>query len=268
MDEVIIKYRWTIDELIAALRWHYRHTTRPFFRRALLGMAIFIFVAGIGVLVGGDLKAGAFCAGLGLLMILGLTAVTPWQARRQFRHSPHKDAEIEWRISAEQLKTISPHSRTEADWTAPSKIVKTPEGLLVYFGPQSFHWIPRHGFANDADFASVAQLAEKQARQFLNIDETAKRRFQFSVKNLLWATFWVCIWAAAFSFLKTFLSAHRPIGNLPWLTSASAVWFPAFLIICTPVIAIGAFFGRTRRGALIGVILAAICLASALAVVM
>ena len=268
MDKIVARYRWTIEELTKGLRWHYRHTTRPFFRGALWVLIILICMGGIGILVFSNTWDGAIVTAIGFLMLLSMAAGTPWLARRQFRQNPNQNAEIEWRLSPEIVQIIGPHSSTQAEWSAISKVVQTPDGLLLYFAPQFFHWIPRNGFATEAEFDSAIELSRKNCQQFVKVGKSPIiQRFRFRVRNLLWTTFWVCIWAAALSHLITFVRNHRPLQGLPWWILLTAVWLPVFIVVWTPAIAIGALFNRTRHGAVIGLIIAAILVAMALAII-
>src|SRR5262245_41923317 len=98
MGEVVARYRWTVDELVAARRWHYLHTTRPFFRGAIWVLSVLFFVTGIGVLASGEVAAGAMMSGFACLIAFGLTIGTPWLSRLQFRKRTDQNAEIEWQV--------------------------------------------------------------------------------------------------------------------------------------------------------------------------
>ena len=65
-------------------------------------------------------------------------------------------------------------------------------------------------------------------------------RFQFTIRGLLWATFWLAVSAAAWRFDKR---------TLPPL-----LWWPAFaaIYIC-PFMAVGALFQRTLIGLCAGI---------------
>jgi len=165
MNDIVIQFRWTAEELIAANRWHYRHRVRPFFRGALWVFAFFFCLIGIGFLLAGDLF-GAFALALGVFMMLALSVVMPWLLRRQFKNRPDQNMDLEWRISAERIETRSLQGSGKIMWSAFAKVVHTPQGFLFYPVPQIFHWLPRHGFASGADFDRLAQLARQCALQF------------------------------------------------------------------------------------------------------
>jgi hypothetical protein len=269
MDEIVARYHWTADALIAARRWHYRHSMRPFFRATILAMSCFALLAGVCMVATGEFAEGMMVAGFGSLMLLGRATSTPWFVQRQFRQRTDQDDEFVWQFTRENIQINTSHSRTECDWSAFQKIVKTPDGYLIYPNPQIFHWLPREAFASDVEFARLSQLAEEHGVRVLDISgESFRQRFRFQTKNILWAITWSCIWAAAFSFLKTFIVQHRPLGDLPWSTMAVAVYLPLLLIVSMPAVAIGALFGRTRAGALVGLMLVAVCFILALAIML
>src|SRR4051794_6698598 len=110
MDQpIVIRFRWTADELLQAYRYHRRHIYRPAFRF----VAHFLFA--LNIWIGYCLvRDGKFVA-LGIaLMVVGVYWFTlrrlerRWMIRREFRKRPDRDQEIEWRIAADKICTQSP----------------------------------------------------------------------------------------------------------------------------------------------------------------
>jgi hypothetical protein len=116
-----------------------------------------------------ELFFGAMIVTVGLYFLLARDFLRSWLIRRRFKSRPDRNAEIEWRISAERIRIAAPHRTADIEWPAFNKIVQTPAGFLFYSLPQLFHWLPRHGFARDEDIARVSQLAEDHGAQFLKI---------------------------------------------------------------------------------------------------
>lgn len=166
MDEVVAKYKWTADELIAAQRWHYRHGVRRYFRVVVWGLIIFLVLAGILVLFAFHDGSGVVFIAMGLLLILTHTVIQPWLIRRNFRHRPDNGIEIEWHISTDRLQTRSTHGASEMTWKAFGKVVQSPDGFLLYPFNQLFFWLPRHGFTSDADYDRLARFAQQSGVQF------------------------------------------------------------------------------------------------------
>jgi hypothetical protein len=171
---VVIRFRWTADELLRAYRYHFRHL----YPRALRFAANFIFALNIwiGYCLARERASVAYVA-LGIaLMALGVyffvlrRAERRWMIRRQFSKRPDKDVELEWQITSEQIQSQSVLGHSQFSWQALSKVVRTPEGVLVYPHGQMFHWLPRHGFASDADFERFIELAKQKIQRY---DEVA-----------------------------------------------------------------------------------------------
>ncbi len=83
------------------------------------------------------------------------------------------------------------------------------------------------------------------------------RRFQFGLRNLLWAVFWLCLSGASFSTLKMLLHDRSlPPREPPLLYVLYGVYFWSliFMMFWSPIVAIGAFVGRTKRAMLIGAV--------------
>jgi hypothetical protein len=168
-DEIVVRFRWTAEELVEGTKWHFRHGTRRFFRAALYALGLIFCLAGSFFLYQDELFLGTMVFTVGLYFLLARDVLKSWFIRRRFRTRPDQNADIEWRMSAERIRIAAPHRAADIEWPAFNKIVQTPTGFLFYSLPQLFHWLPRHGFANDHDFARLSQLAEERAAQFLKI---------------------------------------------------------------------------------------------------
>jgi hypothetical protein len=68
-------------------------------------------------------------------------------------------------------------------------------------------------------------------------------RFQFTIRNLLWATFWVAVGLTAW---KVYSSSR------PWVDSAVIAIAARLIAFTCPFVAVGALFGRARLGFAIG----------------
>ena len=72
-------------------------------------------------------------------------------------------------------------------------------------------------------------------------------RFQFTIRGMLWATFWAAVSAAAW----------KVFGDHDWWPGYEHISLPALLIgLASPFAAVGALFGRTRLGIGTGAIVA------------
>jgi len=170
---IVIRFRWTADELLQANRYHFRHTCRPIFRFGLHFIFAFLFLGGVLMLTMPSpdgktplpLSIGFLIAGIYWF------AVRPferrWTVRRQISKRPDRDLDIEWQVAADKILAQSALARSEVSWQAFTKVVRTPAGVLLYPFDRLFHWLPRHGFANDVEFEKFVELAKgKVPRHF------------------------------------------------------------------------------------------------------
>ena len=173
-NTLTLRYRWTVDDLLEAHRYHFRHTCRPALRLALNGLFLMALIGGaIDLLQDGDgvaqcLSLASVCIGVyGLVygFVLG-PFERRWMIRRRFATRPDRDQEIEWQIAPEGIRIGSSIGRSECGWQAFSKVVRTPKGLMFYPNDQVFHWVPRRVFSDDAEFDAVAELAKAKASKF------------------------------------------------------------------------------------------------------
>lgn len=92
-----------------------------------------------------------------------------WLVRRHFNQRPDRDIDIEKRVNAEKVWSECKLGQSEASWEAFSKIVKTPDGVLLYPFNQLFHWVPRSGFSSDSDFEKFVTLAKNRIPKFYEV---------------------------------------------------------------------------------------------------
>jgi hypothetical protein len=74
---------------------------------------------------------------------------------------------------------------------------------------------------------------------------------RFTLGRMMWATFWVCVTAAAFSALRRY-----DLGELPVVVRVAA----SILTVIGPCIAVGALYGRALLAAGIGLVTAFVIL--------
>lgn len=81
-------------------------------------------------------------------------------------------------------------------------------------------------------------------------------KFRFSLANTLHATAWACLSGGPYASLMSDWHDH-PLPSKqfpPWMWP----WAPPlllFLIVWAPIVAVGALFGRTKHGMVIGLVL-------------
>ncbi len=172
---VAIRFRWTADELIQSYRYHFRHTCRPMFRFGLHFLFGVVLLGGvlIGTKSGSDNKARmAISSGFFVVGIYWF-AIRPfgrrWMIRRQFSKRPDRDIEFEWQVASDKIFARSALAQTEIAWQAFTKMVRTPAGVMLYPNDQMYHWLPRHGFANDAEFERFVQIAKSKIQRHYDV---------------------------------------------------------------------------------------------------
>ncbi len=89
--------------------------------------------------------------------------------RRQFRKRPDRDVELEWQIAPDRIRIHSSLGQSELSWQAFAKVVRTPGGLMFYPIDQMFHWLPRAGFASDAEFERCVELARTKIERHYDV---------------------------------------------------------------------------------------------------
>jgi YcxB-like protein len=162
---IVIRFRWTADELLRASGYHFRHSCRPVFRFALHFIFALMLVAGAFGLRNGSAVSLPLSIGLlagGIYWFALRPFERRWIGRRQFSKRPDRDMELEWQVAADKIRTQSGLGQSEFSWQIFAKMVRTPHGVLFYPTDQIFHWLPRSGFASDSDFERLVELARSK----------------------------------------------------------------------------------------------------------
>ena len=168
---IIIRFRWTADELLRAYDYHFRHTCRPVFRFALHFIFALMILAGYGLI-----RSGGAAVALGIGFIFGgvywfafRRLERRWIVSRRFRKRPDRDVELEWQITPDKIRVQSTLGQSEFGWQAFAKVVRTPTGVMFYPIDQMFHWLPRTGFASDAEFERCVELARTKIERHYDV---------------------------------------------------------------------------------------------------
>jgi hypothetical protein len=135
---VIIRFRWTDDDLFHAYRYHFRHICRPAFRIGLHFLFAVLLIGGVLMLVSSGpagkaplpIALGSLAGGIYWFVFRPFER--RWAVRRQFSKRPDRDIELEWQVSADKIRTQSTLGHSEFVWQAFTKMVRTPSGVLLY----------------------------------------------------------------------------------------------------------------------------------------
>ena len=172
---VIIRFRWTDDDLFQAYRYHFRHICRPAFRIGLHFLFAVILIGGVLMLVSSGpagkapLPVSLSFLFAGIYWFVVRLFERRWVIRRQFSKRPDRDIEIEWQVTADKIRTQSTLGHSEFVWQAFTKMLRTPSGVLLYPVDQIYHWLPRRGFTSDAEFDRFVELARGKIQRYYDV---------------------------------------------------------------------------------------------------
>jgi hypothetical protein len=169
MDILITaSYRLTDDEFVAISRANARHSrlARNFFWGMWAAAIIALAIGAFALSTPGFRWFGAFAAFLGGSLINGLLTARRL-ARKEFVASPNRNSLVEWRFDPDQLVVTTGASSEKFEWRMVLRVVRTPDGLLIYINDQTFYWLPFHAFASEADKEAFAQLARSKVQNYV-----------------------------------------------------------------------------------------------------
>ena len=165
---VIIKFKWTLEDMLEGYRYHFRHVCRPLFRFLLHFIFALILLGGLIAFFKGAKDSLIVSLGfifVGVYWFVFRRFERRWIIRRQFAKRPDQNREVEWEIGAEKLAVRSSVGHSEFGWEALIKVVRTPSSILLYSLEQYYHLLPRRGFASDAEFERLWEIAQSKVKR-------------------------------------------------------------------------------------------------------
>ncbi len=181
MDEpIIVRYRWTPDELLAARRWHRKRAIRaPYWAglHLIFGLVAFLGVLGVLTRVGivkphkdhVPLWATVLCLLAGIQWFVIRPLFRRRDVERQFRKQPALNTEMYWQFTPESVVVANNVATMETRWEGILRVAQCPGGFLLYQSEGYFYWLPQHGFASHIDFDRFGRLAREKVTQFVEL---------------------------------------------------------------------------------------------------
>jgi hypothetical protein len=171
---IIARYCWTADDVVQGYCCNLWQSWRPVFRAtfsaAIYFVALLCIVACIVDLGRGSALSAQFLVApvFGLLWLLRLRLFR-WVVRQLVAKRPAMNKEYEWEIASDKVVIRSPIARSEISWEAFVKVVQGPSGILLFAIDRTAYYIPRRGFASDAEFGQAIELTKSKVRTFRHV---------------------------------------------------------------------------------------------------
>jgi hypothetical protein len=176
-----LSYQWTAKELLRAQHYQLRHILTPYFRPVLFAFSTLILLVGVALM--------ALSFGIGtadgetdpklrelatFLVVAGLFAfvmpvVRRWRVKRQFAMRPDCNCQCDWTIEPSGITVTTPISTATSSWKTIIKVVQSPDGFLIFKGPNMFQWLRRHAFASDPEVEQFAKMARARVPRFYEV---------------------------------------------------------------------------------------------------
>jgi hypothetical protein len=166
MPPVSVRYRWTLEDLLAGRKITLRLQRSLFYFRvalgaALLGLAVWNYRVGDSMWV--------FYLAMTAVLAVALLAKALTQnllLRRQFSKRPDANVEVEWVVSDHGIVASTPHSKSEIQWSAFQRVIFAPAGFVFMPNRQIFHFLPIRAFESPEDIGNLKSLARQHATEF------------------------------------------------------------------------------------------------------
>ncbi len=88
------------------------------------------------------------------------------QLRRTFRDNPEIALEVHWTFSEEGFRRDGASTHWTGDWTTFNRVVRYPDGLLLWASTHTGYWLPSRDFATAGDVERFETLARANVKVF------------------------------------------------------------------------------------------------------
>lgn len=153
---------FTSEHLIETLtRYRSQHLGRRIWKWFRYAAAlVFLIVAVIGFFIP-QYGASVFMLALAIFMFFP-HKIDDFLAQRNFRKSPHYNTQQMILLSDGGLYSKSEVQESTLKWTAFSRAVIFRDGVLMFQGPKTVHWLPDRAFERERDALDLRKLVESK----------------------------------------------------------------------------------------------------------
>ena len=167
-EPLVCRFLWREEEAWKVSVYHWKKSGRwpP------LGLAYLVFG---GILVFSVWKLLTHGFEVSSLVLFLLTAfllllikyATRWRHRLKFPDRPDSNALMEYRVSGEGIAFKAEGlNEGQTPWAAVLKVVRVPDGVLVYRHEQMMYWLPDEGFPSADAIAGVDRLLRAKISRY------------------------------------------------------------------------------------------------------
>jgi hypothetical protein len=164
---IVASFKWSEAEFLSAqqVKRRYSPLLRKVRRRFLASGLIFV-AGGVGFLIThGFLSAGIpfLVMGVGLLAwpLFGKRAILKHYAQRTER-----DMMVNWEFRAGGLRCQTEASSGEMAWSVIARVLRTPQGFVLYLNDLLSHWVPVHAFRDAQELERFSQLVKSRVERY------------------------------------------------------------------------------------------------------
>jgi len=161
---LVCRYLWTEEEAWKVSVYHWKKSGRwpPLWVAYLVFGGILVFSVWKLLTHGFEVSSLALFL-LTTFLLLLIKYATRWRHRLRFPRRADRDALMEYQVSEEGIAfKAEALSEGRAPWAAVLKVLRVPDGVLVYRREQEMYWLPDEGFPSADAIAEVERLLREK----------------------------------------------------------------------------------------------------------
>jgi hypothetical protein len=174
---ITVSYHPTVDEVLRSHRIHTRISTKwwQWLGVIVLGIVMLVFL----IL---QIRIAALPTWYVILIVIlafavlypGLFYFRRWQMRRAVARNLERmtdgDKVVHYIIDADAVRSrVENLSEGSEKWAIFARVVRTPEGFLLYPTEHTYYWLPNHAFEPPEDADALADMARRYAPRYVDL---------------------------------------------------------------------------------------------------
>ena len=161
---LVCRYLWTEEEAWKVSIYHLKQSGRwpPLWLAYLVFGGVLVFSVWKFWTHGFEVSSLVLFL-LTTFLLLLVKYATRWRHRLKFPDRPDSNALMEYRVSGEGIAFKAEGlNEGQAPWAAVLKVVRAPDGVLVYRHEEMMYWLPAEGFPSADAIAELDRLLREK----------------------------------------------------------------------------------------------------------
>ncbi|MEM7760605.1 MAG: YcxB family protein [Cyanobacteria bacterium P01_A01_bin.40] len=171
-ETIVIKHLWKTENVVVGYKY-YRQSKNSYRVTDLvykISGTVFLVLGVCNLIFLLNLNFGSlFLIGSGIFLLLR-NKINLLYFIHKCKQLKYENKQLEWEISEDKIVyRMLNLLETTLNWELIKGILDTPEGFLIFPHPNTYYWLPKSAFNNEADIAHFVFIAQDKVKNWQQI---------------------------------------------------------------------------------------------------